>query len=392
MYVGYNTYEFRAEARRIVPRGLFDFVDRGAEDEIALRNNREQLDAIKLVPRVLRDTAQRTSATVLFGKPLSLPLAVAPTGAAGLLWHNGELALAKAAAKAGVPFTASTASLTAMERIASEAGGNLWFQLYVWPDRSMSNALVERVDRAGYEALVVTVDNPVPPNREYNNRSGFTIPFRVTGRNARDVLRHPGWLARVLGRYALTTGLPRYENYPTEVKQRFTGLPMGKSMPRTDALSWEDLDHFRRVWPRTLLIKGILHPDDAELAIRHGADGIIVSNHGGRVLDSAAAPVQALPAIVERVAGRISVLVDGAIMRGSDIVKAVALGANAVLAGRAPLYGLAVGGEAGAARVLALLKEETERVFALIGCSSPAELGREFLALPGEGGRPPARP
>jgi (S)-mandelate dehydrogenase len=384
VYVGYNTYEFRARARQIVPRGLFEFVDRGAEDELCLRNNRDQIEAITLIPRVLQDTAGRTTATTLFGKSIAMPLAIAPTGAAGLLWHNGELALAKAAAAAGVPFTVSTASLTSMERIANEAGGTLWFQLYVWPDKEKTHALIKRVADAGYDTLVVTVDNPVPSNREYNNRSGFTIPFRFTRRNIGDVLMHPRWLASVIGKYLMTTGLPRYENYPTEVKQRFTGLPMGRSMARADSLSWKDFEIFRRLWPKTLMVKGLVHPSDAEQAIAHGADGVIVSNHGGRALDTAVAPIQILPAVVERVAGRVPVLMDGSIMRGSDIIKAVSLGASAVLVGRATLYGVAVGGQEGAARVLHLFREEIDRVMGQIGAASIADLGREYLALPGD--------
>lgn len=382
MFVGYNAFDFRTEARRILPRGLFEFVDRGTEDEVALANNRRQLEQIKLVSRVLRDVSGRSTATTLFGKSLSMPLAIAPTGAAGLLWRDGELELAKAAAKADVPFTLATGSLTSMERIAAEAGGRLWFQLYVWPDRAMSNALLRRVQAAGFEALVVTVDNPVPPNREYNQRSGFTIPFRVTRRNLVDVLMHPRWLATVLLRYALTTGLPRYENYPTEMKQRFTGLPMGQSMPRTDSLSWQDFAAIRSEWPRTLIIKGIMHPDDARLAIEHGADAIIVSNHGARVLDPSLAPITALPGIVAAVEGKVPVLVDGGIMRGSDVVKAVALGASAVLVGRATLYGVAVGGQAGADRVLSLLQQEIARILALTGNRSIADLTRVCIASP----------
>lgn len=384
MYVGYNASEYRTRARKILPRGLFEFVDRGAEDELALRNNRVQLDAVKLIPRVLKDTAKRSTETTLFGKRIAMPLAIGPTGAAGLLWHDGELALAKAAAKIGVPFTLSTGSLTSMERIASEGGGNRWFQLYVWPEKSRSHALIERAAQAGHEALVVTLDLPVSANREYNQRSGFTIPFRVTPRNLSDVLAHPRWLATVLGKYIMTTGLPRYQNYPTDLKQSFAGRPLGRTMPRTDSLSWEDFGEIRRIWPRTLIAKGILHPADAELAISNGADGIIVSNHGGRALDAAIAPIQALPAIVAQVGGRVPVLMDGAVMRGSDIVKAVALGASAVLVGRATLYGIAAAGEDGATRVLALLKEEADRVMAMTGCASITDIGPQCLLMPGE--------
>jgi L-lactate dehydrogenase (cytochrome)/(S)-mandelate dehydrogenase len=382
MFVGYNAFEYRAKARKILPRGLFNFIDRGAEDELGLSANREQLDSIKLLRRVLRDVSKRNTETELFGEKLSMPVTIAPTGAAGLLWNQGELALARAAKTAGIPFTLATGSLTAMERVAEGAGGNLWFQLYILPDRDISHALIKRVSDAGYAALVVTVDLPVPANREYNLRSGFTIPFRFTRQNMLDVMLHPGWGARVIGRYMLTTGLPRYENYPSEIKRRFTDLPMGRSMPKSDSLSWDDFAMIRQTWRRKLLVKGILHPDDAELAIANGADGIIVSNHGGRALDSAVTPIQALPAIVKRVGGRVPVLVDSGFMRGSDVVKAIALGANCVLIGRATLYGIAVGGESGAERVLSLLQDELSRTMAMIGCTSIGEITSDYLAMP----------
>lgn len=386
MFVGYNTFEYRARARAVLPRGLFQFIDRGTEDEHGLARNREALNSMTLERRVLRDVSERTTAIELFGRTLSMPVAVAPTGAAGLLWYQGELALARAAVRAGIPFTLATGSLTPMAKIA-EGGGQLWFQLYVWPDREVSHAQVRSVLAAGYEALVITVDLPVPANREYNLRSGFTIPFKITRKGLLDILAHPGWCARVLGRYALTTGLPRYENYPTAIKQRFTGQPMGRSMPRADSLTWDDIAEIRRIWPKTLMIKGILHPEDAELAIAHGADGIIVSNHGGRAFDSAVSSIAALPAVVNQVKNRVPVLVDSGFMRGSDIVKALVLGASCVLIGRATLYGVAVAGEAGASRVLSLIKDEIGRTLAMMGCRSVAELSQMRESSRGQLGR-----
>ncbi|WP_431284806.1 alpha-hydroxy acid oxidase [Humitalea sp. 24SJ18S-53] len=378
----YNAHDVRRKARQRLPRGLFDFVDRGAEDEFALDANRQAFRDIKLVPRVLANVSGRDPATSLFGQAVSAPIVVAPTGAAGLLWFEGEIALARAAAKAGLPFTLATGSLTAMERVAAEAGGNLWFQLYMWPDRSMSHALVERARKAGFKALVVTVDTAVPSNREYNLRSGFTVPFRFTSKNIVDVALHPRWLCGVLGRYLLTTGMPRYRNYPTDMQQKMTAAPMGKAMPKADSLSWDDLRDLRRLWSGQLLIKGVLHPADAEAAVACGVDGIIVSNHGGRVLDAAIPPVMALPAILERVAGRVPVLLDSGITRGSDVVKALALGAKAVLVGRAPLWGVATGGQAGAEQILAILKEETRRVMGQVGSRTVDALSRDVLCMP----------
>jgi len=272
--------------------------------------------------------------------------------------------------------------MTAMETVAKEAGGTLWFQLYMWPDRSLSHKLVERAKAANYQALVVTVDGAVSGNREYNLRNGFTIPFSFTRRNVTDVLMHPRWMLSVLLRYLVTTGMPRYENYPSELRAKITARPMGRSMMKNDSLNWDDLRALRRMWPRTLLVKGIMHPQDAVLAADCGADGVIVSNHGGRNLDSSMAPIEVLPEIVEAAGKRTAVIVDSGFRRGSDVVKALALGAKAVLVGRSTLYGTAVGGEAGAARAIGIFREEIDRVLALIGCCGVAELGRECLDLP----------
>ena len=376
----YNIEDLREIARRRVPKGMFEFVDRGAEDEVALRNNRAAFECIKLKPRTLVDVSGRSQKITLFGKQQEMPIAIAPTGSAGLMWYDGEIALARAAATAGIPFTLATGSMTAMETIAAQAGGRLWFQLYMWPDRTLSHNLVERAAAAGYEALMVTVDGAVPGNREYNLRNGFTVPFTFTPRNVSDVLMHPEWLLGVLARYVFTTGMPRYENYPSEFKQRITAQPMGKGMLLNDSLNWDDLRVLRKMWPRTLIVKGILHPQDAVYAADCGADGIVVSNHGGRNLDSSMAPLEVLPEIVDAVGKRITVIVDSGFRRGSDVVKALALGAEEVLIGRPTLYGTAAGGEAGAARAIAIFREEIDRVLALLGCPDIAALNREFLA------------
>jgi len=280
--------------------------------------------------------------------------------------------------------------MTAMERVAEQAGGRLWFQLYMWPERSMSHQLVERARLAGFEALVVTVDGAVSGNREYNLRNGFTVPFSFTRRNVTDVLMHPRWLAGVLARYMLTTGMPRYQNYPTELRNRITAAPMGKSMMRNDSLTWDDLRVLRKLWPHTLMVKGIIHPQDALHAADCGADAVIVSNHGGRNLDSSPAPIDVLPHVVDAVGKRLAVLVDSGFRRGSDVVKALALGAQAVLLGRATLYGTAAGGEAGAARAIGIFREEIDRVLALAGCRSIAELQRDCLLMPGESAEIPS--
>jgi isopentenyl diphosphate isomerase/L-lactate dehydrogenase-like FMN-dependent dehydrogenase len=311
-----------------------------------------------------------------------MPIAVAPTGSAGLAWHEGEIALARAAAEAGIPFTLATGSMTSLERVAEQAGGTLWFQVYMWPDRSLSHQLVERAQAAGYQALVVTVDTPVPPGREYNLRNGMTVPFRFTRRNVTDVLMHPRWLAGVLMRYLLTTGMPRYENYPAGMQSRITAAPMGRSMMVTDSLTWDDLRVLRKLWPHALMVKGILRAQDALLAADCGADGVIVSNHGGRAVDSTRAPIEVLPEVVEAAGKRLTVLVDSGFRRGADVVKALALGAKAVLIGRATLYGTAVAGQEGAARAIEIYRDEIDRLLALIGCPGIASLNRDYLATP----------
>jgi isopentenyl diphosphate isomerase/L-lactate dehydrogenase-like FMN-dependent dehydrogenase len=378
----YDVADLRELARRRLPKGVFEFMDRGNGDEVALANNREAFERIKLVPHALVDTSRRSQEITLFGNRHKMPIAIAPTGSAGLNWFKGEIAIARAAAAAGIPFTLATGSMTAMEKVAEQAGGTLWFQIYMWPDRSLSHGLIERARAAGYQALVVTVDTPVPPGREYNLRNGMTVPFRFTRRNVTDVMLHPRWLATVLARYLLTTGMPRYENYPTQVKQQITALPMGRSMMVTDSLTWEDLKAIRGIWPHRLIVKGVLRAQDAVLAADCGADGVIVSNHGGRALDSTMAPIEVLPSVLDAAGKRLTVMVDSGFRRGADVVKALALGAAAVLIGRAPLYGTAVAGEAGAARAIEIYRDEIDRVLALIGCPSVAALGPDYLARP----------
>jgi len=378
----HNIADLRELARRRLPRGLFEFMDRGCEDEVSLRNNRTIFERIKLKPRVLEDVSERDQSVTLFGHKQNMPIAIAPTGTPGIMWHEGELALARAAKAAGIPFTLATTTLTAMERVVDEVGGRLWFQLYMYADRSLSRWIAERAKTAGYEALIITVDSATFSNREYNLRNGFTIPITYSAKNIVDVVRHPHWLFGVWLRYLLEGGLPLYENYPPEVKARIKAAPMGRAMKLNDALNWDDIREMRKLWPGTLMIKGVLHPDDARRAADCGVDGVIVSNHGGRVIDGALAPIEVLPQMLDAVGKRMTVIVDSGYRRGSDIVKAMALGAHAVLVGRATLYGTAAAGEAGAARALTILREEIDRVLALVGVTGIDELRRELLSLP----------
>src|SRR5688500_13232705 len=207
----YNIADLRRIAKARLPKGVFEFLDRGTEDEVSVYDNLAALKRIKLRPRTLVDVSRRSQAIELFGKRHEMPIAIAPTGSAGLTWFEGEIALARAAAAAGIPFTLATGSMTAMEKVAAEAGGTLWFQLYMWPDRSLSHQLVDRAKAAGFEGLVVTVDSPVPPAREYNLHNGFTLPFTITPRNVADMLSHPRWRLGVLSRHRATPGMPRYQ-------------------------------------------------------------------------------------------------------------------------------------------------------------------------------------
>lgn len=374
----YNVADLRERARRRLPHGIWEYAERGTEDEAGMARNRAAFEQVTFRPRVLRGVHAVDPGTTIFGKPAAFPLALAPTGAAGLLWYKGDLALARAAAAAGVPFTISSASTMDLDQIAV-AGGRLWFQLYLWKDRSLSHIVVDKARDFGCEALFVTLDMPVPPNREYIQRNGFGTPFKLNARNTLDVLRHPRWLAAVMGRYALDGGVPSQANLPERLRATVTkGAPPG-ALFKQDDLDWDGLKDLRDRWPGKFLLKGILHPEDAERALAMGADGIVVSNHGGRALDSSIATIAALPDIASAVGGKMTILLDSGVRRGSDVVKAVALGADAVLAGRAPLYGLAAAGERGVIRALDLLRSETVRTMAMLGARNVTEIDRSLL-------------
>lgn len=374
----YNIADLRKLAKSRLPLGVWEYVERGVEDELGLARNRAGFEAVTFRPRVLRNVEAVDPSTTLLGTPSSFPLAVAPTGAAGLLWFKGDLALATAAARAGVPFTICSASTMDMEQIA-QAGGRLWFQLYMWADRALSLAAIDRAQGLGCEALLVTLDLPVQPNREYLYRNGFGTPFRINPTNMLDILTHPRWLLAVMGRYALNGGIPSQANLPDRLRNRVTQAAHPGAHFKQDNLDWDEVAQLRDRWQGKLVLKGILRPDDAERAVKLGADGIVVSNHGGRGLDGSISSMEALPAIVAATAGKLEVLIDSGVRRGSDVVKAVTLGAKGVLAGRAALYGLAAGGEDGVVRALDLLKAETLRTMAMLGARTIEEVDGDLL-------------
>lgn len=373
-----NIEDLRRMARRRLTKAIFEFIDRGSEDDIALRHNRTALERIKLLPRVLNDTSGRDPAITLFGKPQASPLIIGPTGPAGYAWYRGETALARAAAKAGIPFTLASTSNTAMEDILANGGGTQWYQLYVWRDMEASMVAVERARNAGFEALVLTVDSTVPYNREFDIRNGVTFPVRITPRNVVDTLVHPRWLFGTLGRYVLAERrMPRYVNI--EIPDTLAPAQVRGFLTKNDTLTWDFLRRVRDMWPRTLIVKGILHPDDAAMAADCGADGVIVSNHGGIANDAAVAPIDALPAVVAAVGDRATVIVDSGFRRGSDVLKALALGASAVCFGRAPRYGLASFGAEGVQKVLEILQGELVLAMAQTGRPNLASIDSSLV-------------
>jgi isopentenyl diphosphate isomerase/L-lactate dehydrogenase-like FMN-dependent dehydrogenase len=378
-----NIEDLRHMARRRLPRMLFDFVDRGSEDDVALRHNREVLQRIKLIARVLNDTSRRDPAITLLGARQKLPLVIGPTGPAGFVWYRGETELARAAAKAGIPFTLASTSNTPMERIRTEGGGTQWYHLYVWRDLEGSVQAVPRARDAGFDALVLTVDATVPYNREFDIRNGATFPVRFTPGNVVNVAMHPRWLVNTMGRYMRADGhMPRYVNIG--MSEGVAPRDIRAILTKNDTLDWDFLKRIRDMWPRKLIVKGVLHPDDAVKMADLGADGVIVSNHGAIASDASIAPIEILPAVVKAVAGRIAVMVDSGFRRGSDVLKGLALGADAVVIGRATLYGVSAAGEAGATRALDILRSEIHRTMGVMGLTDLAQIGRDHVMLPGE--------
>jgi isopentenyl diphosphate isomerase/L-lactate dehydrogenase-like FMN-dependent dehydrogenase len=384
-----NIEDLRQMARRRLTKALFEFCDRGSEDEAAMRDNRAAIERIKLLPRVLENVSQRDPSITLFGKHHSLPILIGPTGVAGWTWYRAEIAMARAAADAGIPYTLPSTSNTAMERVLEEGGGTQWFQLYVWREAEAALVSVKRARDAGFEALVVTVDAPTYNNREFDTRNGAAIPPRITPKAILDTMLHPRWLFGTLARYMWAErGLPGQPNVyiPDTFKdtQDYTAGPVKGFFSRNDTLDWDYLRRIRDIWPRTLIVKGILHPDDALKAADCGADGIFVSNHGGNVLDMAAQPIEMLPHIVKAAGDRLTIIVDSGFRRGSDILKGLALGADAVAIGRPTLYGVGAAGEPGARRALDILGSEIHRTMGNLGLRDIASLNRDYVLLPGE--------
>ena len=373
----FSIEDLRGAARRRTPRAIFDFFDGGAEDELTLADNQAAFRRRRLLPRVLTDVSMMDTGVQLLGAASRLPLAVSPTGAVGFGWRGGDVAIARAAVAAGIPYTLSSAATASIEQVAKAAPGRLWFQAYILKNKPFLDGLIARALAADYEALMITVDLPVGGKRERDFRNHFSVPFKFTARNLLDFARRPGWLLDILRH-----GMPVMENMVGLEMQAKNATAIASSVGRSydPAFDWSSLQKIRDNWPRKLIVKGILRPDDAARVAAMGCDALVVSNHGGRQLDGAVATLDALPRVVQAVQGRIPVLLDGGVRRGSDIFKALALGASGVMVGRATLYGAVAAGEPGASRALAILQDELVRTMQLCGARSVAEITVDLLA------------
>ena len=379
-----NIDDLRRRARRRLPRAVFDFVDGGAEDETTLRANRRGFQQLTFRPRALVDVSQRDQATTILGQPVDSPLVIAPTGLPGLLWPRAEAALARGAARRGIIYTTSTHASMTVEDVAASTTGPLWFQLYVLKDRDLIGRLIERAKAAGYRALVVTTDVPILGQRERDLRNGATIPPKITVRNVVDTVQRLGWMRRVLLGPPIT--FKNFVGTSASAGDDPVSLWSYISKQHDPSVTWDDLAWFRSLWSGPIAIKGIMTGEDARRAVDHGMDAIIVSNHGGRQLDSLPAAIEVLSEVVDAVDDRAEVILDGGVRRGTDVVKAVALGARACMIGRPTLYGLAAGGQPGVERAIEILQLEIDRTLGLLGRPCLADLDRSAVRWAGSYG------
>jgi L-lactate dehydrogenase (cytochrome) len=372
-----NVGDLRRIARRCLPRGVFDYVDGAAEDEVTAARNVAAFAGFEWRPRVLRPVGEVDPSRDILGTRASIPLVLAPTGFTRIVDPAGELAVAAEAAKAGIPYTLSSLATRSIEEVRAVSEGELWFQVYLWRDRGLVAELLERAHAARYGAIVITVDTAVLGRRERDVRRGFTLPPKLGPGTLVDGLLHPGWTLDFLRsepiRFANVTGRSVGDGTDPVSLSEYVGAQFDPS------LSWDDLAWFRERWPGKVVLKGVQTVDDAVLAARQGVDAVALSNHGGRQLDGAPPPLLLVEPVVDAVGDEVEVISDGGIRRGSDVVKAVALGATAGMAGRAYLYGLGAGGQRGVGHVLSLLNDDIRRTLALLGCGTVDELDRELI-------------
>jgi len=367
-----SVMDYRQRARRRLPRLAFDYLEGGAEDGLTLLRNRQAWAQVQFAPRVLVDVSQCSLDTQVMGAAARMPAIFGPTGLNGLFWPDADIHLARAAHAAGLPFVLSTASTSLLEDVRAATQGELWLQLYVQRERRIAEHLMQRAAANGYTVLLLTVDVPVHGNRDHDKRNGFKLPLYPSLRLLLDVATHPHWCWHML-RY----GSPQLKNLAVSAHARENLGAQAAALSRDMdmALTWDDLAWLRCQWPGRIVIKGIQTLEDARLAQAHGMDAVVLSNHGGRQLEGAPSPLELLPEVVAQLGASMEILIDGGVRRGSDIAKARALGARAVLLGRAPLYGLAACGPAGVAQVLEILRTELQTTLRLLGCSDVNALG-----------------
>jgi L-lactate dehydrogenase (cytochrome) len=367
--------DLRDLARRRIPRALFDYIDRGSYDELTWHRNRDDLRRLQLRQRVMVDVSRLSLGTTVLGEHWKLPVALAPTGLTGFFHRDGEILAARAAQRAGVPFTLSTMSICAMEDVRAAVEGTFWFQLYLMRDRGFNEALIARAREARCSALMVTLDLPLQALRRRDPKNGLSVPPRLNLRNAWETLMRPRWLSGVmLGQRRTLGNLAQF--FPKEGIGALSEWVGGQFNP---AITWKDIGWVREHWPGKLIVKGVLDAEDARLALSAGVDAIVVSNHGGRQLDGATSTIAALPGVVAAAGGRCEVLMDGGISSGQDVLKALASGAKACLIGKAFLYGLAADGEAGVSLAIEIIRKELEISMALTGCVDAGNIGASCL-------------
>ncbi|MGE3909371.1 MAG: alpha-hydroxy acid oxidase [Chloroflexota bacterium] len=372
-----NIEDLRRAAKWNMPKPMFDYVDGGANAEWTMRENRTGFERITFDPRVLVDVSVRDQSTTVFGETLKTPIIIAPTGMTGIAWPNAEILAARAAGRMGAGLALSTYATCSIEDVAAAGPGPFWFQLYVSKDRAKTDELVDRAQAAGYKALAITVDTQVPSMRERDVRNGYSAPPRITAANIADVAWRVGWLSRFI-----RGPRPAFRNFSGEVAfmpRQFVELGQSLSRQMDSSLTWKDVEHFRARWKGPLLLKGVVSTRDVKTALEHGVNGFIVSNHGGRQLDFAPSSIEVLPEVVDACAGQAEVYLDSGIRRGSDVVKAVALGARAVLVGRPYVWALGAAGEAGADHMFRIFRDEIDRCLALIGVPRLSDVTREDL-------------
>jgi len=378
----HNVEDYRGLAHKRLPRAVIDFIEGGAEDEITISRNRAGFENIHIIPRILTDVSTRDISTTILGTPVSSPIVLCPVGLATLAHPLGEVAAGIAAANKGIISTYSSSSSWNLEDIAAASSGVKWFQLYIWKNRKLTAEIVERARKAGYAALVLTVDVPISARRERDLRNGFTIPPRPRVNQIGDLLQHFGWfyaqLKSEISGHKMSMGNFTPENVGMRTRLKMLEVVNELFDP---SITWSDVAWLKSIWDGPIVIKGVMTPEDAKLAVKAGADAIWISNHGGRQLDGLSGTIEVLPEIVKAVKGRAEIYLDGGVRRGSDIVKAIALGANACMIGRPYMYGLAADGTAGVESIIKILEIEMDATMALMGRPSIASLDSSSVRI-----------